>query len=76
MTLLRNFTRAVQNTRKFFSAEHVRLLPCVGTLQRYNPTKFLYDARAAANVTMLALPQAIAHATIAGLPSFTASSAR
>ena len=68
MNLQRNLTKAMQNTRKFFAAEHVRLLPFVGSLQRYNPTKFLHDARAAANVTMLALPQAIAHATIAGLP--------
>ena len=68
MKLLRNLTKAMLNTRKFFATEHVRLLPCVGTLRRYNPTKFFNDARAAANVTMLALPQAIAHATIAGLP--------
>jgi len=68
MKMRRNLTKAIQNTQKFFAAEHVRLLPFVGTLQRYNATKFLHDARAAANVTMLALPQAIAHATIAGLP--------
>ena len=68
MSLRRNLTKAMHNTRKFFAAEHVRLLPCVGTLQRYTPGKFFNDARAAANVTMLALPQAIAHATIAGLP--------
>ena len=68
MKLQRNLTKAIQNTRKFFASEHVRLLPFVGSLQRYNPGKLLHDARAAANVTMLALPQAIAHATIAGLP--------
>ncbi|KAB2638412.1 MAG: SulP family inorganic anion transporter [Verrucomicrobia bacterium] len=68
MKLQRNFTKALQDTQKFFAAEHVRLLPCIGTLQRYTLTKFLHDARAAANVMMLALPQAIAHATIAGLP--------
>jgi SulP family sulfate permease len=68
MKLQRNLTKAMQNTRQFFAAEHVRLLPFVGSLQRYNLGKFLRDAHAAANVTMLALPQAIAHATIAGLP--------
>jgi len=68
MKLQRNLTKALQNTRKFFASDHVRLLPFVGSLQRYNLDKLLRDANAAGNVTMLALPQAIAHATIAGLP--------
>ncbi len=68
MTFRRNLTKAVQNTRGFFTSGHVRLLPFIGSLQRYNLTKLLMDARAAANVTLLALPQAMAHATIAGLP--------
>jgi len=68
MKLQRTLTKAIQSARKLFAGEHVRLLPFVGPLQRYNPSKFLHDARAAANVMMLALPQAIAHATIAGLP--------
>jgi SulP family sulfate permease len=68
MTLKQNLTKAVQNTRKFFATEPVRLLPFLGSLQRYNAGKLMCDARAAGNVTMLALPQAMAHATIAGLP--------
>jgi SulP family sulfate permease len=68
MTLEQKFTKAVHNVRKFFATDHVRLLPFIGSLQRYNPGKLLMDARAGANVMMLALPQAIAHATIAGLP--------
>ena len=68
MTLQRNLTKAVQNVRKFFAADQVRLLPFIGSLQRYNPGNLLMDARAAASVTLLALPQSIAYATIAGLP--------
>ncbi|MCX6878466.1 MAG: SulP family inorganic anion transporter [Verrucomicrobia bacterium] len=68
MTLQRHLTKTLQHARKLLASEHVRLLPFVGSLQRYDLGKLLRDARAAANVTMLALPQSIAHATIAGLP--------
>jgi len=44
------------------------LAPLASTLRNYSLEKLRADTRAAANVTMLALPQSIAYAAIAGLP--------
>lgn len=54
--------------RTLADADRVSLAPWTQALRRYNLGKLKADAKAAANVTMLALPQAIAYATIAGLP--------
>jgi SulP family sulfate permease len=54
--------------RNLAGVERVSLAPWTGALRHYSLPKLGADARAAANVTMLALPQAIAYATIAGLP--------
>lgn len=54
--------------RRLAGAEHVSFAPWVDTVRHYSLGKLGLDAKAAANVTMLALPQAIAYATIAGLP--------
>lgn len=54
--------------RRLAGAEHVSFAPWVNTVRHYSLGKLGLDAKAAANVTMLALPQAIAYATIAGLP--------
>lgn len=54
--------------RKLAGAEQVSFAPWVESVRNYSLPKMGNDARAAANVTMLALPQAIAYATIAGLP--------
>ena len=60
--------RTLQGVKHFFSGEVLRLAPWVDTARYYNGGKFCADARAALNVTVLAIPQAIAYAAIADLP--------
>lgn len=54
-------------TRDFFAEEKIDFLPRFGRVGNYSKLKFIADLRAATNVTLLALPQAIAYAAIAGL---------
>jgi SulP family sulfate permease len=68
MNVIRIFRNAVGDVRAFFASERILFLPFLGSLRRYDGGKFRADARAAMNVTMLALPQGIAYAAIAGLP--------
>lgn len=68
MKIFRTFTRASRNIRGHFAEDHVELFPFLAALRRYNPDKLRHDSRAAANVTLLAVSQAFAFATIAGLP--------
>jgi len=68
MKLLRKITRAGRGVGNHFSDGHVRLAPFTASLAKYDFAKFRADAHAAANVTMLGLPQSIAYAAIAGLP--------
>jgi sulfate permease, SulP family len=68
MKSLRTIIRAARDVRNHFAAEHVAMFPFVGTLRHYDFTKLRHDSRAAANVTLLAVSQAIAFAAIAGLP--------
>ena len=68
LNILREFIRASRDVRGYFASEHITLMPFVAPLQRYNLDKLRHDARAAANVTLLAVFQAIAFAAIAGLP--------
>ncbi len=51
-----------------FSADHVTLFPFIGALRHYQWPWFVSDSRAAFNVTLLAISQAIAFSAIAGLP--------
>lgn len=60
--------KGARDVREFFAAGRLRLLPCADELKSYSLTAFRCDARAAANVTMLAISQSIAFAAIAGLP--------
>jgi len=63
-----NFIRkAYRQTRDFFATEKIKFLPRMGSPRDYSKALFGADLRAALNVTMLALPQAIAYAAIAGL---------
>ena len=63
-----NFIRkAYRQTRDFFASEKIEFLPRMGSPRNYSKALFGADLRAALNVTMLALPQAIAYAAIAGL---------
>lgn len=68
MRILRTILKAGRDVRDHFANEHVALFPFVGSLRRYDFGKFRHDSRAAANVTLLAVSQAIAFAAIAGLP--------
>ncbi len=68
MKILRKILRAGRNVKNHFAAEHVTLLPFIGSLRRYGFEKLKYDLGAASNVTLLAVSQAIAFAAIAGLP--------
>jgi len=68
MKSLRTIIRAGRDLRDHFASEHVSLFPFAGPLRRYNLDKLRQDSRAAANVTLLAVSQAIAFAAIAGLP--------
>ncbi len=54
-------------TRDYFAEEKIDFLPRFGRVGDYSKLKFIADLRAATNVTLLALPQAIAYAAIAGL---------
>ena len=63
-----NFIRKTsRNARDYFATEKIDFLPRIGPLGSYSKTKLGADLRAAMNVTLLALPQAIAYAAIAGL---------
>lgn len=68
MTFFRKISKAGRNLREHFAREHVALFPFVASLRRYNLGKLRHDSRAALNVTLLAVSQAIAFASIAGLP--------
>jgi sulfate permease, SulP family len=68
MNILRSFFKASRKTRDFFATERVLFFPFTKDLKRYDLSKLRQDARAAANVTVLAIAQGIAFAAIAGLP--------
>lgn len=54
--------------KRQYAEEHVTLFPFTGALKHYRWSWFLKDTRAALNVTLLAIAQAIAFSAIAGLP--------
>lgn len=68
MKFFRPLRKAARDTRDFFAAEHVSLVPFWKDLRQYSFFKFKHDGWAAANVTVLALAQGLAFAAIAGLP--------
>lgn len=68
MSLLRNITQIGRLFRRQYAEDHVTLFPFTGALRHYRWPWFLSDARAALNVTLLAIAQAIAFSAIAGLP--------
>lgn len=59
--------KSYRSTRDYFADDKIDFLPRIGPIRNYTKWKFGADFRAAVNVTMLALPQAIAYAAIAGL---------
>lgn len=68
MKSFRTILRAGRSIRDHFAVEHVSPAPFIASLRRYNRHKLGHDTRAALNVTLLAISQAIAFAAIAGLP--------
>ena len=61
-------SRVLQGVRSFFTGETLEMAPWIGPLRRYDLFKLQADARAALDVTVLAIPQGIAYAAIAELP--------
>lgn len=59
--------KASRQLRGYFATGQIDFLPRAGPVNAYSRDKFAADIRAAGNVTLLALPQAIAYAAIAGL---------
>ena len=63
-----NFTKkALRHTRDFFSSERIAIFPRISSPKSYSKDYLSADLRAGINVTLLALPQSIAYASIAGL---------
>ncbi|MBK1854124.1 SulP family inorganic anion transporter [Verrucomicrobiaceae bacterium 5K15] len=63
--VLRNTLHGAQ---RILSGNGLDLFPIRGPIKRYNRKKFSYDAKAALNTALLALPQGMAYAAIAELP--------
>lgn len=61
----RKFSR---NIRAFFAASHLDFFPLRRTLRGYNAGRLRADFRAGLNVALLAFPQGMAYAFIAGFP--------
>lgn len=68
MKLHGGILKAGRKLRERFAAERVELLPCLASLRGYDGSMLRADSRAALNVTLLAVAQAVAFAAIAGLP--------
>ncbi len=60
--------KARHGIRQLLQANHIRLFPLPGNLRGYSKTRFQNDLRAGLNVALLAFPQGMAYAFIAGLP--------
>jgi len=68
MNITRKIYRVSGHIRDYFAEEHVSLAPFISDIRHYSAEKLRYDFRAGANVSLLAVSQAIAFAAIAGLP--------
>lgn len=62
------FRKATGKVRAFLDSDHVSFKPFTSAVKTYDGVKLRHDARAAVSVTMLSVAQAIAFASIAGLP--------
>ncbi len=67
MSFIPALRRSFRQIGDFFAGDQIRLLPTLGDWRGYSRSKFTADLRAALNVTLLALPQAVAYAAIAGV---------
>ncbi len=68
MKVFHTILRAGRDIRVHLATDHVTLFPFVDSLRRYGFEKLRADTRAALNVTLLAVSQAMAFAVMAGLP--------
>lgn len=66
-TTFRKSTKAVKT---FFMNNSIQLLPVKDALRNYQQDQVKYDLKAALSVALLALPQGMAYAAIAGLPIY------
>jgi sulfate permease, SulP family len=62
------FQKITRQIREFLSSEHVSFSPFIEAVKTYDLEKARHDGRAALSVTALSVAQAIAFASIAGLP--------
>ena len=67
MNIGQSLKKTFRHTRDYFASEKIAFRPRIGPIGSYSGEKFSKDLRAAGNVTLLALPQAIAYAAIAGV---------
>ena len=68
MSFLKHFKQLGRRFSRQYAEDHVTLFPFTGALRHYNRGWLLQDSRAALNVMLLAIAQAIAFSAIAGLP--------
>lgn len=69
MRKLRAFVRGIaKDTKAFVVDNNLEAFPIRDALRRYSLWKFKKDSRAGINVALLAFPQGMAYAVIAGLP--------
>lgn len=61
--------RARRLVSQFFASRGLQLFPLREELRHYSKQGFLADLRAGTNVAMIAFPQGIAYAIVAGLPA-------
>ena len=67
ITTLRKFAKSV---KEFFANNSIQLFPVKDAIKEYDRSQAKYDLKAALNVALLALPQGMAYAAIAGLPIY------
>ncbi len=64
------FRKALKAVRAFFVNNSIELFPVKDALKNYKREQVKYDLKAALSVALLALPQGMAYAAIAGLPIY------
>jgi len=69
-TISSSFRKTLKTIKEFFANHPIQLLPVKSALAEYKKEDVKYDLRAAFNVALLALPQGMAYAAIAGLPIY------
>jgi SulP family sulfate permease len=68
MRVLSSLLREFRRVAGYFATDRVSLVPFLREIRKYRLVYFKADLRASMNVSLLAIPQSIAYASIAGLP--------